>query len=449
MAKQPLGANKIIRGYGQTVWKSSEFKGLGIVASYGVYSAAINRFINLNYSGFNFLGLNVLGEQEFANELRINRSRYCGVVPLISAANGKSIGDLSVLGAYGEDIAEIVAAIGHNVTVEFNSNLILTGTSCLTPPIYLECLRYIELFIEASKSRWTKFEVVNKTESRVRGITDWNRYAAESVANPRDALKFHNRFNSLSTAHAEWENLIAILRLTIQIATAPTVPVNARLKVSTKLRSLLPRLHGAENCAPVEPTSHASDPLIIKQLKESGKLILNAKSAWRCAWRVDQALLFEEYVQFICESALRRLGGTLTRNPHIKISGFYSPWTLAYLEPDAVAKVGEMICIIDAKYKSHMFNSGVGEQSELNENFRHDLHQILAYSSFAPNLNSSTKRSAVLVYPNAHFKVYRQSFYSDVLLQTDVELYLVGMPFNSAAINDNVARMQDFFRSRL
>lgn len=447
MAKKNLGANRLISGYGPARWTAGGFKSLGIAASYGSYSASISRFISLNHRGFDYLGLQVYGEEEFSSDIRLERSRYCGVVPLFSADSGKAVGDLSVCGAYGEDIADIVSAIDGKVTVEFDPGLILTGNSSLTPPVYLECLRYIELFGEAAKARWTRFEVVNRQENRLRGMTDWNRYAARSLTDPGSALSFPNRFNALTTAHPEWLNLSAILKYAVQTATAPSVPAAARLRVSTKLRRLQPFVSGAGQARPEIPAIHASDPVPVKKLKESGRLIMGCKSAWQCAWRVDQALLFEEYVQYLCESALKSLGAGLSRNPRVGISGYRAPWTLSSLEPDAVAHLGSTTCIIDAKYKSHMYNGGAGEQGALDDSFRHDLHQVLAYSAFMPQGRHS--RCAMLIYPASHFKVYRQAFHSGILSQTDIRLHLVGLPFNSSAINENVGQLRQLFRTMI
>lgn len=445
MAKK-LGANKNISGYGQTRWGTDDFKSLGIKPAYGSYSTSINRFVNQNRQGFKFLDIQVYGEEEFCNDIRLNRSRYCGVVPLNSAETGLAVADLSVNGAYGEDIAEIVAAIGSDVTVEFNTNLVLTGNSSLTPPIYLECMRYIDLFFEAQKAKWTKFEVAERCENRVRGMTNWKHYATKALADPDSALIFPNKFSSLTTQHPEWLNLVAILKFAIQTVTAPSVPTTARLRIATKLQRLRPLIQRV-NSGPMLPTIHADDPLIIKELKASGILIMNAKSAWRCAWRVDQALLFEQYVQHIAASALKGMCASLARNPHIGIRGYRAPWTLSYLEPDAVARIGDTTCIIDAKYKSHIYNSSRGAEGELDEHFRHDLHQVLAYSAFAPTPVNSGQRCAMLVYPASKFSVYNQRFHSDILTKTDIKLHLVGMPFSAAAINDNVEQMQSLFRS--
>ena len=50
--------------------------------------------------------------------------------------------------------------------------------------------------------------------------------------------------------------------------------------------------------------------------------------------------------------------------------------------------------VIDAKYKSHIFNSESASQ-ELKEEHRRDIHQLLAYTTFTKNKN----KIGILCYP--------------------------------------------------
>lgn len=489
MGKASDSVNDIIRGYRPKRWGVADFKRLDVVKSYGSYSTSINRFVNLNRPAFQFLGLTVCGEEGFANEIRLERSRFCGVVPLRGAESGQVIGSLSVDGAYGEDIPEIITAIGADVEVEFNPGFMLTSASPLTPPIYLECLRYIDLYTEAERVKWRKFQVVERTEPLPRGITDWSAYASKSLANPQHALRFPNRFNSLTTHHAEWLNLTAILSVALEEVLRPAVPVNARLRIMSRVERLRAMLRNTPlPSAPSLPVVHNPDPEAIKQLKLSGAAIMQSQTSQRCAWRIDQALLFERYVQHVARKALEQVGGTLTCNPHIGISGFRAPWTLSCLEPDAVGRLGTTTLIIDAKYKSHLLNrsfpspssmgkpslsassnstysigsspfsgsspnnsssTGPSEFSTLDDTFRHDLHQILAYASMAPNSSPFSHRHAMLVYPSTTFLHHTQQFHSTLLHQTNLTLHLIGLPFHSTTLPANILHLASLFRTML
>jgi 5-methylcytosine-specific restriction endonuclease McrBC regulatory subunit McrC len=52
------------------------------------------------------------------------------------------------------------------------------------------------------------------------------------------------------------------------------------------------------------------------------------------------------------------------------------PWSLSYLEPDIVIMKNELEIIVDAKYKSHLFNLK-GATEELKEEHRKDCISYL------------------------------------------------------------------------
>ena len=126
---------------------------------------------------------------------------------------------------------------------------------------------------------------------------------------------------------------------------------------------------------------HMADPIIIKGLKETANRILSHQNSSHYAWRIDFAEFFERYIQFMIADVARSKGARLTKNPKYSVSGNKPDWSLNYLEPDIVVDRGDVQYIIDAKYKSHMYNLR-NHGDDLKEAFRHDLHQVLAYSSF-------------------------------------------------------------------
>lgn len=86
--------------------------------------------------------------------------------------------------------------------------------------------------------------------------------------------------------------------------------------------------------------------------------------------------------------------------------------------------------IIDAKYKSHMLNRGKISDG-LKESFRHDLHQVLAYSSFG----TAENKQVVLVYPAEVFVCQRQQI-SNPLTRATTNVHLVGVPLDIARIGE-------------
>lgn len=84
--------------------------------------------------------------------------------------------------------------------------------------------------------------------------------------------------------------------------------------------------------------------------------------------------------------------------------------------------------VIDAKYKSHIFNWN-DYSNDLRDTFRHDFHQILAYCSF----NSMQTKNAMLVYPFNDFVFHKIKINSSLAL-TNVNVYFVGIPLDKNKI---------------
>ena len=97
---------------------------------------------------------------------------------------------------------------------------------------------------------------------------------------------------------------------------------------------------------------------------------------------MDYAEFFERYVQYVFRDVAKKKGAHAIENPHYGIAYRNKPsWGLSYLEPDLILQKDRDQYVIDAKYKSHVFNWNEGS-TQLKDTFRHDFHQILAYCSF-------------------------------------------------------------------
>ena len=111
------------------------------------------------------------------------------------------------------------------------------------------------------------------------------------------------------------------------------------------------------------------------------------------------------------------------KNPHYSIRMKNRPsWALNYLEPDMIIQKGDKQIVVDAKYKSHLFNWNK-DSEDLKDTFRHDFHQILAYCS----LNGMTQKQAILVYPFSHFICHEVKIYSP-LTTSEADVLMVGIP---------------------
>lgn len=130
-------------------------------------------------------------------------------------------------------------------------------------------------------------------------------------------------------------------------------------------------------------------------------------------------------------------GARVVNNPHFGISGQKPVWALKYLEPDLVmTREGDQI-VVDAKYKSHMYNRDSNSE-ELHDTFREDFHQVLAYTSFS----IAKQKKNVIVYPYKEFKYYKTTAYSS-LNDCVNDTFLIGVPISKAAVNDIISSLEN------
>ena len=111
---------------------------------------------------------------------------------------------------------------------------------------------------------------------------------------------------------------------------------------------------------------------------------------------------------------------------------------LRYLEQDIVLTQGNDQWIIDAKYKSHVYNSRIYNAEQLKETFRGDYHQVLAYTAFATTPN----RKSMIVYPSGTFTLQKITARSQISMVT-VDTYIIGLPFETTNIQASIQSIAD------
>ena len=256
--------------------------------------------------------------------------------------------------------------------------------------------------------------------------TRWDVYVQRCFV-PEMSLKFPTRESRLSKNHLEFRQLVAVLLLAISEVQKMQTPIAVRsryLSKTTRLSSLYGNMPKPRMCDRF--VEHTSDPLTIREAKRLANVILQHQSTRRRPWRVDYAILFEHYVQHLFREVAQKRSCSLVCNPRYLISGRAPAWSLRYLEPDIVLQREDNQLIIDAKYKSHMLNRGTISDG-LKDSFRHDLHQVLAYSSFG----TAEDKQVALVYPAEVF-ICQQQQISNPLTRATTNVHLVGIPLDIA-----------------
>ncbi len=400
--------------------------------------SAIQKFIRLNTKSLNFLGINVEGifhNGKYA--LQLTTSNYVGCIPTYSPTNGKSNGDLVVTSRFNEDISELLSVINDTILPEFNSELQLSSNEIVKPPLYFECANFIDKYIEARNKGWRKFTNVTKTQKFPTSSTLWDKYAFTSI-NPSRALEFQNKCNVLSNDHLEWHELNYVLSIAINELKSPRTPLRSRMAYSDKINKLDNHFLKTSKPTANKIQIHMADPYIIKELKTIANVILGDSLSRMYSWRLDFSVFFERYVQFLLQSVAQTKGAYEINNPHYGIYSSQKPeWCLHYLEPDIVIQRGSEQYVVDAKYKSHMYNTH-NNTEKLKEAFRTDLHQILAYCS----LNCMTEKKALLIYPASQLIVTPLNIKSHLNGLNNI-VTLIGIPLLKSKIESIKRELQE------
>ena len=400
--------------------------------------STIQRFIKLNAKSFDFLKIKAEGffhEGKYA--LKLTTSNYVGCIPTYSPVNGKLFGDILVTGRFNEDIMELLSITGDSIMPEFNDSLELSSGEIAKPPLYFECANYIDLYLNACKANWRKFDNKIQIKTYPDASTQWEKYAITSI-DPLQTFKYHNKNNILTCNHTEWQELTYILHLAITEIESIRTPLRSKLAYLEKINKLKQTYSTNTLRAISRVNIHMADPIIIKELKKVGNIILGDLSSRKISWRLDFAVFFERYVQFLLESIAREKGAKEFCNPHFGITGQHKPqWCLSYLEPDIVIQREDQQYVIDAKYKSHMFNLKSNSE-DLRDTFRSDLHQVLAYTS----LNTMNEKKGILIYPASHFDV------STICIKSQLNgrrnhVQMIGIPLLKSEVENIKKRLND------
>jgi 5-methylcytosine-specific restriction endonuclease McrBC regulatory subunit McrC len=215
----------------------------------------------------------------------------------------------------------------------------------------------------------------------------------------------------------------------------PSTPLRSKAPYLSQI-SLLSKQYDVNKLKPVTSIQlRTSDPAIIKETKEIGMRILQNNVSSKRAWRIDYSEFFERYVQYVLKLVAGLKGAKLDSNKKYRISGEKTPWTLSYLEPDAVMYKGDIQYVIDAKYKSHMYNvNRIGE--DLKETFREDFHQVLAYSSFG----GTKQKHVMLIYPSNNF-ISREINVHSGINGYSAKAYLVGIPLKKSDLEETKQKL--------
>ncbi|GHC46521.1 hypothetical protein [Ulvibacter litoralis] len=394
----------------------------------------LQKFIDYNSEQFKFLGVQpyIIGSDQ-STALAFHTSGFIGSIPLRASDTGKQIGDFVVMPRFTgpdrfEDYIEILDLLGTEISPEFSDSLPLASGKNFRPPLYLEAVKFISSLEKLTMKPWCKFDNVEKILNQPTGQVNWTKYI-NSEYKIENRLKFPVRANVLSEFHTEYAEIRYVFDICKSELLSANTPQRIKNTLRNKLNFLEERLYHHKPKTTNKLIIGLSESPVVKKCKEQANKILNFNLVDSTAWRVDFSDVFEKFIQHIFREAAKETGGRLYSNFkfHSKTSKHYS-WELKHIEPDAIFKKENFLVFIDAKYKSNLYNKF--DQSEtLKEVHRHDLHQIMAYSSFS----KSDLKYGFLCYPSNQIEIKSIEYKNGINKVTNTILIL-GVPLKKDSI---------------
>lgn len=388
----------------------------------------LQKFIEYNSSHFNFLGVQpyIIGSDQNTS-LAFRTSGFIGSIPLRASDTGKQIGDFVVMPRFTgrdrfEDYIEILNLLGTEISPEVIDSLPLASGKNFRPPLYLEAVKFIASLEKLSMKPWRKFDNIEKASNQPTGQINWTKYINNEYK-VESRLKFPIRTNVLSEFHSEYSKIRYVFDISKKELLSSNTPQRIKNSLRNKLNFLEERLYHHRPKATNNIILRYADSPTVKACKVQANRILNFNLVDSTAWRVDFSDVFEKFIQHIFKEVAKETGGRLYNNFkfHSRTSKHYA-WELKHIEPDAIYQKEEVLVFIDAKYKSNLYNKF--DQSEiLKEEHRHDLHQIMAYSSFS----KTDFKFGFLCYPSNQIEI-KSVQYKNGINETTNTILILGVP---------------------
>lgn len=386
-------------------------------------------FMELNREAF--LYLNIEAKQE-NGELHLLTNGYVGAVPLRmpQAGKGKAVTDLIIRPRYGVPetdwfawMSEMADFASVSLTPETDSRLKLTRSEGTPTPRYLMAQEVVKNMVTVVKSRdWQLFKNERKQLKRPVGNVDWTKYAKQA-ADPQKRLMFPTQVNVMTQNHTEFERALNVLSEAIQIINSKLTPNRIKQNCAQNIAFL------GRQIALSRSVTHETEPFHIQmresadvqKLKKSLNVFVQQQAHREYSWRIDFSMLFERYIQKLLAHTVERVDNN-TRIGHILTPHYrhqVSRLMPRYLEPDMVAQFAGRQIVLDAKYKSYFYERFGENHESQRERIRHDIHQILAYTSLID------ARTAIIMAPVDGDKVVEE------ISQYDrITIGVLGIPLN-------------------
>ena len=356
-----------------------------------------------------------IGSSDEGVRIRLVPGGRAGAVPLRSAQTGSVAGGLVVEPRFGwAGVGKVLTQTGWAAAPEFIDAPLVPGSGREVPPWVLAgpvLARLAELLESLRRGYQAKEEVLKRPRGRIL----WGRYISESLARGRWA-DLPSRFPELTTdplirRMARW----GLERVRLELALVGGGDPIARLLVSladdllSRVRDVLPLPPKRADLDRLGTADRLLGTALRRGLEALGWVaeergLGGGREMDGLSWTLPLADLWERYVEGLIRREAALVGGGV-RVGRRRETVFPIEWSdpshrsLGHLVPDIVVVAGNVVHVVDAKYKAHLAELDEHGWRRFTEDAREahraDIHQVLAYAS----LYSADEVKASLIYP--------------------------------------------------
>lgn len=395
---------------------------LGLQTRDKSWNSFLDSFLRANSEYLNALDISLTFSAGIDTvDLSLQANGIVGAVPLRAPDSHKTIGGIIVEPRFGwGSIGSIFDAIGWSSTPELLSHPLVPGSAQQVPPWIIggPIVTYLEKLLKHSLPAFRETE---KVLSQPRGTIDWPEYTQHHLARGRAHL-LPCRFSDLQPD----QQLRSYIRWTLEkIASSLANIINTDQAARSLWNRIAYIISQLSDVRAQLPDRRLLDQLQ-RSMKRRDKTEVLGFSAIRwvlderglagrtdldgLAWRIVMHELFENWVELLVRQWAKDFGGRVScarkfdsLSPiNWERSGLGS---LSSLVPDVVVETEEETFVFDAKYKGFFeetdhWGNPTQLQESIKQQHRHDMHQVLAYSS----MYKTPRLTAALVYPTTSDK---------------------------------------------
>lgn len=384
--------------------------------SEGVAARLGEQFLNLNRHSLSLLGAEArLSHSGRAVEINVQTSSSIGAIPLVSPVTGRPELGLVVRPRFRwGGLGKVLAESGMQTVPKLLSLPPLPYSDRQVPPWVLSTvvLDRLSALLESTSRR---FESVEGDLQAPRGNVDWQRWATRNVPSAR-ATAIPCRYPELRV-DAE---MMGFVHHVLRLQRASLEEQKASAEIASALLGVCELLiHRVEKWSPRAVASHVVSswmrrPLVSQELRDgltAGLWTIDQRGLAGTSelaglpWRLDMELVFENWLSSSMAGWAPRHGFSVRSGRRLQTTTplFWDPpysGSQKSLVPDLLLERGDMVLVVDAKYKSHWDEIERAERwtsvdEDLRDAHREDLLQVLAYTT----AQTAARVVGVLMYP--------------------------------------------------